>query len=186
MGNTFIKNNNTNTISSLQNRLVNIEKLADIDGDGIVTKKELKDWTTKELKLYESEILLLRSERANAEDTIKKLNDELEQQKKRYNELHKKYESCLEVGSAQSPLPYENLSQNHTISNKALKKFVDDILQDPNLNIYLLPDNIEKPLYMNTLKILLSVVQKVLNNTNLDIIGHEFKLQMQPSPENIN
>lgn len=48
----------------------------------------------------------------------------------------------------------------------------------------MLPDQIEKPLYINTLKILLNIVQRTFNNINLDIIGHKFKMQKDISFSN--
>jgi hypothetical protein len=50
----------------------------------------------------------------------------------------------------------------------------------------MLPDSIEKPLYTNTLKIILSIVQKMFNHTSLDIIGHQVTMQMEPTEETLD
>lgn len=123
----------------------------------------------------------------NDDNNLSSLNKELCAAKERadkweraYNDLHKRHEDYLESIAKESDKPPTSV-----ISTGAISRFVDELLADPNINIYYLPDTIEKPLYTNILKIVLSLVQKSLNHTNLDIIGHEFKMSMRPTAETV-
>lgn len=189
MGNTFSNNSESRDLNTLQSRIDKLELAADLDGDGLVTKKELKEYAAKELELKDSEILLLRTEKTRLEKQVADLkvkaynaqqqaDKELDRLQSAYDTLHMRHEQYLEMIAKDTT---QDTASN--ISTKAIDRFVDELLADPNINIYMLPDTIEKPLYANTLKIMLSVVQKMFNNTNLDIIGHEFKMNMQPTLE---
>ena len=76
-----------------------------------------------------------------------------------------------------------SLTSSNTISTQSIDKFVDDLIADPNVNIYLIPDRVEKTMYTNTLKMFFSILQKTFNNISVDIIGHEFKMSVVPIPE---
>lgn len=176
----------------LQKRMDLIEEKADLNGDGVVTKKELKEYAAGELQLKDSEILNLRCELSRLQQEITELKEkkhnriikaerEADKWKDAYNELYKRQEEL--INNIQDGKNKKD--PNDMISNQAIEKFVDDMLADPNINIYLLPDSIEKPIYMNILKIMLSVLQKTFNHTNLDLIGHEFKIRMKPTNDNI-
>ena len=177
-----------NNLDSLQARMDKLEKAADLDGDGIVTKKELKEYSAKEIQLRDSEILMLRAEKTRLEQELIHLRDEMNRTRvaveketskwiKAYDTLHASHEAYLEKEKE------DHDQKPQTISNKAVERFVDELLADPNINIYMLPDTIERPLYVNTLKILLNIIQKMFNHTNLDLIGHEVKMQMHPTLE---
>lgn len=162
-------------VHNINDRLNRLE--ADLNKDGIVTRDELIKYNSKEIELRDSEIVSLRSDKIKLEAEISKLNNDLISWKSAYNDLHKKHESYISSDIGERPV------RNSQISNKAINCFVEEILADPNLNIQLIPDKIEKPMYVNTLKIMLSVMEKVFNNINIDVIGHELKVQIKPSDD---
>ncbi len=191
MGISSSRNSEPNNLDSLQARMDKLEKAADLDGDGIVTKKELKEYSAKEIQLRDSEILMLRAEKTRLEQELTDLRGEMNNTREAveketskwieaYDTLHARHEAYLEMNAKEKE---EHDKESPAISNKAVERFVDELLADPNINIYMLPDTIEKPLYVNTLKIFLNIIQKMFSHTNLDLIGHEVKMQMHPTLE---
>lgn len=134
---------------------------------------EIKDQLTRERSLFKSN------------EVVSDLREQLHAEKAKsakweaaYAKLHQRHEDYLESIAKKA-----DVAPTSVISNGAISRFVDELLADPNINIYYMPDSIEKALYTNILKIVLSLVQKSLNHTNLDIIGHEFKMSMRPTEE---
>ena len=82
MGNTFSNNSRLGELNTLQSRIDKLELAADMDGDGLVTKKELKEYAAKELELKDSEILLLRTEKTRLEKQVADLKDKALQAQK--------------------------------------------------------------------------------------------------------
>ena len=74
---------------------------------------------------------------------------------------------------------YENPIQ--TIDDKKIKDIVKNLLLNKNINIGLLPDKIESKLYENIIKIILSILQETLNNTKVELLGHEIKMNLKQS-----
>lgn len=189
MGNIFSGNSRRHGVdyNDLQARIHKLEELADLNKDGLVTKEELQKYTAQELEMKDSEILMLRAEKERLEKDLidqraltllklKKARKETTTWKKAYNSLYKRQQNYQQLQTNDVPATGE-------ISNQAIERFVNELLEDPNINIDLIPDAIERPLYANTLKVILSIVQKMFNNTNLDLIGHEVKIHMQPNLE---
>lgn len=177
MGNVF-SNGNYNRILDRVHRL---EEGADLNRDGLVTKEELKEYSTRELKLRDTEILSLREEILELREQKRGAVKKAKEMSKAYDALYAGHEAYLEMIAKEKESGEKPATS--VISSKAVDRFVDELLSDPNINIYLLPDSVEKPLYANTLKIILSILQKMFNNVNIDVIGHEFKMRMQPTLE---
>ena len=162
-------------------RIQHLEKAIDADGDGIVTKAELENY----LNIHDSELAMLKSDRAKLQNQILKMEAEhekaLEACEKEAVKWHNAYNSLREK--------YIQLEMDNTVDkpslicNEAVDEFVDQLLADPNINIYLLPDSIERQMYANTLKILLAMFQKIFNNSGIDLIGHQLKMSLQPNLE---
>ena len=163
-------------IQNIQDRLAYLEQAADTNRDGLVTRQELEQYTATQLNVKDQELCNLRQELSAAREKNVKMQQ-------MYDEAHRRHEELLEQISKEKADKVHKKDPTSVVSNGAIERFVDELLKDPNINIYLLPDSIEKPIYVNTLKIVLSLLQKSLNHTNLDIIGHEIKMQMQPNLE---
>ncbi len=105
------------------------------------------------------------------------------------NPLHGSTSSSSSTESPLPALPSELSSQfpketpllSESISTETIKKFVDTIVDDPQNNIYGLPDAIERRMYANVFKIALLSLQKVLSTAKIELIGHTIKMNMTPS-----
>jgi len=109
----------------------------------------------------------------------KKATNKINTLQNTYDELFKKHQMYIDKVQ-QTDNVVDNSSQKIHVSQTAIEKYVDDLLSDPNINIYYLPDSIEKPIYVNTMKMLLSILQKSLNHINIDVVGHELKFHIEP------
>lgn len=74
----------------------------------------------------------------------------------------------------------DNKQKDLTLSKDEIKRFVDDLLSDEDINIGLLPDAIEKPLYNNILIILMKLVQHSLDDLKISFMGHDLKISLEP------
>jgi len=171
--------------NNLQERIHRLEEAADLNNDGLVTKEELQVYTANQLELKDSEIMVLRTEKARLMNDLAelarvkdKLVDTARAEAVKWKDAHDRLQRVL----AQD-LREASAERDTVISNQAIERFVEELLNDPNINIRVLPDGIERPLYANFLKITLSILQKLFNNSNIDLIGHEFKVQVQPTLE---
>jgi len=72
------------------------------------------------------------------------------------------------------------------ISMPAIEEYVDKMISDPDVNINYLPDFVEKQLYRNILKIVLGLLDHILNNSHLMVFNHEIKLDLLPIPDYSN
>ncbi|KAL3926097.1 MAG: hypothetical protein SGBAC_013601 [Bacillariaceae sp.] len=68
------------------------------------------------------------------------------------------------------------------VDESAIQLLVDEIIQDKNTNILLLPDRIEAGLYRNTVRMTLNAIYNVLKGTDGTefLLGHRFKLRHYP------
>jgi molecular chaperone DnaK (HSP70) len=175
MGLTQSKKNDE--ICSIQDRLKRLEMMADLNKDGITSKEELAQYTSTELHLRDTEILTLKNDKLALQEQLKKTKENLDKLQKAYDNLHNRHKVYVETVDKTTDI---NPIKPIRISETTIEKYVDDLLADPNINIYYMPDKIEKPIYMNTLKMLLSILQKSLNHINIDLIGHELKVVIEP------
>jgi hypothetical protein len=97
--------------------------------------------------------------------------------KDRYEAVCNKYDRLI----AQKTLG-EAVGSTHTsqISDEAVDKFVKQLLDDPNINIRLLPDIIESGLYTNMLKFLLHLMAHTSNTAGITVLGHKIRIIIEP------
>lgn len=72
------------------------------------------------------------------------------------------------------------LNNNISISNEQILSWVEDELKDPESNITMMPDYMEKKLKMQIFTILLRMLEKVLSTTKVSFINHELYFKIQP------
>jgi hypothetical protein len=94
-----------------------------------------------------------------------------------YDNLYKKYSQLLEQMARDIPM---DVAKHSNISEEAIQKFVDELLADPNVNIYGIPDKIEAPLYRNIIRIVLGAMKNLFNDANVDFIGHKITMTTTP------
>ena len=105
--------------------------------------------------------------------------DETEfQLRKAYDDLFEKHSRLLEQIARNNIM---DVNKQSSISGDAIQKFVDELLADPNVNIYGFPDKIESALYRNTIRMILGAMEKLFNNVSVDFIGHKITIVMEPT-----
>lgn len=150
---------------NVERRLRALETQADLNNDGIVTRDEMETYMATQLKMREDELI--------------RLNHEKDELKKQYDELYKKHEEMLnEIREGRG-----ELIPVSTVSNIAVEKFVEQLLADPNVNVYGLPDAVESAVYRNTIRLMLGAMEKVFENVQIEFIGHKINIVMQPLHE---
>jgi ElaB/YqjD/DUF883 family membrane-anchored ribosome-binding protein len=88
-----------------------------------------------------------------------------------YEDLQFKYQELLQ--SLRERMADKSVSQ---ISPEAVEQYVDILLDNPDININGIPDNWEKSIYVNLLTMILSTIEKTLNETELKVLGHKLRL----------
>ena len=73
-----------------------------------------------------------------------------------------------------------NLKMTELISKQQINAFVDQLLNDQNVNIKYLPDFVEKQIYRNVFSILVGVIDNVIKSAHINIIGHRINLTLEP------
>lgn len=181
MGNFTSRSESNTQYQKLEDEIKNLKdevnKKADLNGDGIVTKKELEQFSivqTHAIRKQEEEIVQLKQE-------LKNKDNEINNWKLSYEEVSKKHQMLIDYQNALDEQKQDPEKLNSKISKSAVDEFVKDLLSDPNINIRMMPDSIESKIYANTILITLSSLQKIFNNVNLDVMGHELKIQMKPT-----
>ncbi len=128
----------------------------EVDKDSIRLDNNTKDTKDTKDKILELENKIIKLEQEN---------ELLE------NELHdKKYKRILK----------KNGVIDSVISDKKIKEFVDEILSNPNINISGVPDKLEKIMYKKISKVVLISLEKIFENIQLELIGHNINLSILP------
>lgn len=202
MGNLFSRNNSNNTtleeLKKLQERLSTLENL-DKDGDGRVSKKEFELWRTEQNqhliefkeKIIAEEKLKYSKEILNKDLKIEELHHELKLLKKENQKQLKKFSQKREEIINRIEKNNQNViatdsddssfsTNAELLSEEQIKKFVEDLLTDENVNIEYLPDWVERKLYINIFNILLGLLKKTVKSTSIKFIGHQIYLDMKP------
>lgn len=119
------------------------------------------------------------------EQQIQAMQKEINELKGHRNFLEQEYSTLKEglnsfCDHAEEQLGIKRSTQTPEahISTEAIDHIVDELIADPDLKMEFVPDSIERKMYTNMLKVLLGVIQKTLDNASMEIIGHEFKIQM--------
>ena len=128
----------------------------DANHDGIVTRKEMEAYINTQFLEKDKELTYLREA---------------------YDDLFKKHSQLLEQVARNNSL---DAAKQSNISGEAIQKFVDELLADPNVNIYGFPDKIESALYRNVIRMVLGAMENLFNNVSVDFIGHKITMAMVP------
>ena len=71
-------------------------------------------------------------------------------------------------------------NNNKRVSDEAVKKFVEQLMNDPNININGFPDYIERKVYENIVTIVMGIVDQVLSSTEVRILNHTISFTVTP------
>lgn len=158
-----------------------LKKELDRNRDNIVTKDELNHYfeilasridknkdnviTHDELEIYVSE-------------QLEKSKQEIEKWKTAYKQIHNRYETLLDKLRDEETRTIE-VSQ---ISSQALKDYIKTEIIDTDTNLRLIPDPIEKKIYLTVYKTILKSLEGVFNTTSVDLLNHRVSFAIQPIP----
>jgi hypothetical protein len=104
-----------------------------------------------------------------------------------HDELEKKYE-VLRIEHESLKREYKKLLSSSTevniveskISEEAVQKFVQNILSNPDTNIYMVPDAIESSVYKSTLMAVLHSLAHFADASHISFMGHRVKISIVP------
>jgi len=111
---------------------------------------------------------------------LNKLNDENEYLKKVNISLMKDIHQLKENTTHKSGLSVSSLSGKEIKiqSEKKIDGFVDNILNNPDTNIYWLPDIVERRLYKKIAIIIVNLLESTVENSDITFLGHKIRFVM--------
>jgi hypothetical protein len=95
----------------------------------------------------------------------------------------KKENILLKKEISELRLQKEKAEAKRLLSKRNIDDFVSTLIKDEDVNIAFLPDIVEKQIYINTLSILLHLVEHVLTDTKVEFLGHEISIRVNPIEE---
>jgi regulator of replication initiation timing len=109
----------------------------------------------------------------------------------RENTALKHYNERLRDQLHEVNLKLENIASNQrknlqsqpiraSVSTEHIKQYVDEMLENQDINIYGFPDAIEKQIYRNMFNMLLNVVDHTLDTSEVVLFGHKIVFDIQP------
>lgn len=153
---------------------------ADLNGDGVVTRSEFEQWIVSNDR---QQSLEYQSLLASRDVTIHDLRKQVKELTKVNEQLRTTHHHHHTKSRGRGTEPIDNPDGNTTVnalSKEKINEFVEELLNDENINIKYLPDYVERQLYRNIFTIAIGVLEKLLNTTEINMIGHQVKLSMQP------
>lgn len=132
----------------------------DANYDGVVTREEMETFFREQLSQQQH----LPSERE------RRLELELK-------ELQDAYAARL-IRSQEKVVHPSNIE----ISNERIAEVADGIIRNPATNIQGFPDFVERRIYENALKIMLSTIAGASERSSIQIAGHEIRWSITPAP----
>lgn len=74
------------------------------------------------------------------------------------------------------------MSGTEAVSTEAIEAVVAAFMEEDGLNSPLIPDALERKLYKNTLKLVMTTLHKALETTHVELLGHRVTFQLAPAP----
>jgi hypothetical protein len=71
-------------------------------------------------------------------------------------------------------------AEDPTRENSAVRHFVDTLLKDVRFNNSMIPDTVERKMYVELFETLLEVLKKVADTTVLEFMNHRITFQIEP------
>lgn len=67
-----------------------------------------------------------------------------------------------------------------TVSDESIDKYIQKLLDNPNTNMSLVPDSLERKLYKLIFETILTKVNETLDRTEVKLLGHKLKIVLVP------
>jgi len=171
---------NKNQPQELETRLQQLEQLLDRDRNNIVTKDELHNYFSQLTDKIDknSDGIITRSELEWYVNTqIKTGQEEVEKWKSSYETLHNNYEKLLDKLRSK-----EKIIAESNISSEALKEYIQTEIIDTDANLGLVPDILEKKIYLTVYKTIMKSLEGLFNTSSVDLLNHRISFSIYPIP----
>ena len=176
--------NNQNKQETIRHQIeIMKQQIDDLDKnkDNIVTKDEMKIYfdslTTKIDKNSDGKV---------TKDELKSYVTDNLMWKQEYDILLEKYTDLLD--NPNFVLGNDTTSRKtitNIISTKALKQYINDEIIESSANLKLVPDSIERKLYLPIYKTIMESLKSLCNTTSIELMNHEIKMSICPIIPNI-
>lgn len=167
----------------------------DKNRDGVISAAEQKEWMHTQQSRMADWMSAVREEVASGYqakarelekelDAVRKINANLENRLRvAKKELSKAGAAGVGGGraSAASSGAVTSASFIADLSRVRVDEFVEELLQDSQVNCYLIPDAVERMLYRNMFSLVIKVLEDVVKNTSVGFAGHEIRLSVVPN-----
>ena len=175
----LIKTTNQINQKNLEERIQSLQEQMDQDRDNIVTKDELNEYfkqLASKIDQNSDGVITHEELESYVEEQIKSSKDEIEKWKSSYQTLHAKYEQLLDQLRDEETRTIE-VSQ---ISSQALKDYIKSEIINTDANLGLVPDAIEKKIYLTVYKTIMKSLEGLFNTTSIDLLNHRISFAIQP------
>lgn len=72
------------------------------------------------------------------------------------------------------------MSVNQNVSEENIKKFIDELLKNEDINMKYLPDSAEKELYVKMFLLFMNVLSESLKRTDINFLNHKIEIIVKP------
>ena len=93
---------------------------------------------------------------------------------------NKEKEDIVEKKNSVIDILKEKKIENNSISSDSISKFVDELLNNKEVNMSYLPDGVEKEIYKNLLVYGLNIMKEVISTSKVEVVGHEITFTIKP------
>jgi hypothetical protein len=170
-------------ISSSRNQVV--------DGSTNLSPAETPSSLTVEIKTYvNDQISNMKVEIQNDSRLSKNTprgwwpeNGELQEQKKKYDELMAKYSELVEKHNNLVESGVEVKEYSSKVSEKVVDDYVRDMLDHPDVQHGYFTEAIEGIVYRRALKSVLHAIARATETAQIQLMGHRFIFGIEPIPE---
>lgn len=174
---------NTNEIhdKNLEEQIKTLQEQIDQDRDNSVTKDELKEYFEKLSSKIDqnSDGVITHDElKSYVETKLETSKEETELWKTAYENIHNKYEELLEQLRSEETRVID-VSQ---VSPQALKDYIKSEIINTDANMGLVPDALEKKIYLAVYKTIMKTLEGLFNTTSVDLLNHRISFAIQPVP----
>lgn len=79
-----------------------------------------------------------------------------------------------------------NIKRTKNISQQSIDAIVNKILKNEKINSKFLPDYVEDKIYKNVITMVFALVEEILDNSKICIMGHDITMNIEPAIASIN
>lgn len=175
--------NSTNDIKrkTLEEQIELLQKQIDQDRDDKVSKAELREYfdqLTNKIDKNTDGVITHDELESYVNDQLSLSNSETEKWKIAYEKLHDEYEMLLE----KIRLEEAKVLDVSQISPQALKDYVESEVIQTDANLRLIPDPLERKVYLTVYKTIMKSLEGLFNTTAVDLLNHRISFAIQPIP----